>query len=329
MTRYDKRFAKSIAKWILNLANANRLFYNGFLPASKQDATAWSNANDPDHMIGYEALREKWQGISPYSTGDALIGGWSATNLSLYSTGSIGYLGPILQKTNFEKVLQLNLLATDFYRDSAYPTFLYYNPLTTTAKINISVGAKEVDIYDCLSEKFIAKNVLNNTTLDLPNGEAMMIVLCPKNGTITYNKNKMLIEGVVVDYQQTKIPFKYNPIIKSINAKKNPIQSTDTTAVYCTAEDFDSSTLSYKWSSTEGSLIGSGASVKFTAPSLAKIAIITCIVTDLDMNADTMLYDVEVVDKINTRPFIDNIITQNLYTSTSTQIVLKCIAREK
>jgi hypothetical protein len=31
MLRYDKRFAKAIGKWMLNLSNASRLFYPGFL----------------------------------------------------------------------------------------------------------------------------------------------------------------------------------------------------------------------------------------------------------------------------------------------------------
>ena len=91
MVRYDKRFARAIGKWVLNLANATRLYYPGFLPSNLQDATAWSNANDPNQVIGYEALRQIWQGQSPFSTGDALKGGWAGTNLSLYSTSSIGY----------------------------------------------------------------------------------------------------------------------------------------------------------------------------------------------------------------------------------------------
>jgi hypothetical protein len=55
-------------------------------------------------------MRQVWQGISPYSTGDALNGGWAATNLSLYSCGSIGYLGSVIEKTSVDKILKINLL---------------------------------------------------------------------------------------------------------------------------------------------------------------------------------------------------------------------------
>ncbi len=121
LARYDKRFARTIGKWFLNVANATRLMYPGFLPANLQDGSAWSNTYDPQGVIGYEALREQWQGYSPFSTGDALKGGWAATNLSLYSSSSIGYLGSLLETTNEEKILRLDLLTTDFFNEAAFP----------------------------------------------------------------------------------------------------------------------------------------------------------------------------------------------------------------
>jgi hypothetical protein len=114
MLRYDKRFARAIGKWMLNLANATRLFYPGFLPDFLQDASDWSNQYDPQRVVGYEALREQWEGKSPFSTGDALRGGWAATNLALYGTSSIGYLGAIFEETNDRKIFKIDLLKTDF-----------------------------------------------------------------------------------------------------------------------------------------------------------------------------------------------------------------------
>jgi hypothetical protein len=114
MVRYDKRFARAVGKWMLNMANATRLFFPGYLPNFLQDGSDWSNEYDPDRVLGYEALREVWDGNSPYSTGDATGGGWAATNLALYGTSSIGYLGGIMNKTDDPKILQLDLLKTDF-----------------------------------------------------------------------------------------------------------------------------------------------------------------------------------------------------------------------
>jgi len=75
MLRYDKRFAKAIGKWMLNLSNASRLFYPGFLPSNQQDGFGWSQFNDPNGLIAHESMKQKVQNVSPYATGDALGGG--------------------------------------------------------------------------------------------------------------------------------------------------------------------------------------------------------------------------------------------------------------
>jgi hypothetical protein len=51
MVKYDKRFAHDIAKWILNLANASRLFYLSYLPEGDQDDYLWSSQYDPESVI--------------------------------------------------------------------------------------------------------------------------------------------------------------------------------------------------------------------------------------------------------------------------------------
>ncbi|MFN0035284.1 MAG: laminin G, partial [Saprospiraceae bacterium] len=193
MLRYDKRFARAIGKWVLNLANATRLFYPGFLPNALQDASAWSNAHDPDRVIGYEALREKWQGNAPFSTGDAVNGGWAGTNLALYGSSSIGYLGAMLEKTNVPKILKVNLLPTDFYRGAAYPTCLFFNPYLQTRTVELAVGNAPVDVYDALSETFLLQNVTGTVNLNVPADAALLVTLTPAGGAISFEKNKMLV----------------------------------------------------------------------------------------------------------------------------------------
>ncbi len=326
MTRYEKRYSKAIAKWVLNLANANRLFYHGFLPADRQDATAWSSTYDVDKVIGYEALREVWQGKSPFSTGDALKGGWAATNLALYGTSSIGYLGSIIETTNVEKVLKLDLLKTDFYKNQAYPTFLFYNPMLQNVEVQFDAGNENVDIYDVLNEKFILKNIKGINTLSIPQGEAVTIVLCPANGTIAYNQNKMLVNGVVVDYNQHIQAYSYKPRIKSLASDVNPIQKGKTCKLYCTAKDIDSPTLIYQWSAENGTVIGNNSTVDYTAPNIASSTKIQCIVKDEVGNADTALIIMEVVEKINTSPEIIKIEKGSGFISTNEVATFICNA---
>ncbi|MBP1648803.1 MAG: LamG domain protein jellyroll fold domain protein, partial [Bacteroidetes bacterium] len=59
LVRYDDRFACAIGKWVLNAANAARLFYPNFLPDQNQDSEDWSHIYDPDGYIGHEALRQR------------------------------------------------------------------------------------------------------------------------------------------------------------------------------------------------------------------------------------------------------------------------------
>ncbi|HYG01487.1 MAG TPA: hypothetical protein VD927_03530, partial [Chryseosolibacter sp.] len=92
LIKYDKRYANAIAKWILNLANATRLFYPAYLDPAKQDDYAWSEQHDPESVIAYEALKENWEGKALYGTGDAKRNGWAATNLGLYGSSHVGYL---------------------------------------------------------------------------------------------------------------------------------------------------------------------------------------------------------------------------------------------
>ncbi len=315
MVRYDKRFARAIGKWMLNLANATRLFFPGYLPGSLQDASAWSNANDPDRVIGYEALREVWQGNSPYSTGDALGGGWAGTNLALYGTSSIGYMGAILEKTNDPKILKIDLLKTDFFKGEAYPTYLFFNPYLQSKTVEFAVGNDPSDLYDALSETFILQGVSGMVDITIPANEAVLLTIAPANGVLSYDKNRMLINGVVVDYNQTAVPFKYAPRIQGLAAEKYEVELSDSTNVYAKAFDKDSGILTYTWSATGGSISGAGATVKYHAPANIGNQQVTLIVTDESGNADTATIDLSVVLEINDAPEILDLVKSAQYVS--------------
>ena len=60
LARYDDRYAHDLGKWILNLANAARLFYPNAHDPAHQSSHAWASAHDPESVIAYEGLR-KWK----------------------------------------------------------------------------------------------------------------------------------------------------------------------------------------------------------------------------------------------------------------------------
>ncbi len=327
--RYDKRFSRAVAKWFLNLANATRFMYPRSLPAAYQDGSAWSDAYDPQGVIGYEALREQHDGFSPFSTGDALGGGWAGTNLALYSSSSIGYLGALFTKTNQDKILLLDLLKTDFFGDNAYSSFLLFNPFTTSKDVLLQVGDEPIDIYDALSETFLLQNVTGEVSVTVPADEVLSLVYAPAGGSITYEENKMLIDGVIVDYDQHASPYTFSPRIKALAAAQPEVEFGDSTIVYGTAIDPETPELIYRWEVTGGSLHGTGPEVKWVAPPLAGSYEMTLIVQDTEGKSDTAVITLQAVAEVNTAPVIHRLGIEGQYVDPGATVVVNCLADDE
>ena len=62
LCRYDARYAHDLGKWLLNLANAARLFYPNAHDAKHQSSYAWASKHDPKSVIAYEGLRKYKRG---------------------------------------------------------------------------------------------------------------------------------------------------------------------------------------------------------------------------------------------------------------------------
>jgi len=60
VARYDGRYAHDLGKWLLNAANASRLFYPNAHDAQHQSSHDWAAKYDPASVIAYEGLR-KWK----------------------------------------------------------------------------------------------------------------------------------------------------------------------------------------------------------------------------------------------------------------------------
>ncbi|MBK8505934.1 MAG: T9SS type A sorting domain-containing protein [Saprospiraceae bacterium] len=329
MVRYDKRFARSIAKWVLNLANANRLFYPGFLPSNMQDGSGWSSQNDPRGVLGYEALREKIDGVGPISTGDALKGQWAGTNLSLYSTSSIGYLGSLIEETNVPKILQIDLLKTDFFEDAAFPSFLFFNPYADVREIELSLGEALVDIYDALSEEFILQSVSGQVMIPLPGKTAMSLVYVPAGGQLSTKFNKLISDGTVIDYNQTKIAYNFPPRIQSLAAEKVIVEPSDSLQIFTKATDRETKELQYTYGSDGGLLVGEGSNRKWIVPDSIGIYEIQVYVEDSESQTDTATLQIEVVEEVNFAPEILELMSDSRHTVPGGNIQLNCVAYDQ
>jgi hypothetical protein len=140
-------------------------------------------------------------GVCPFSSGDSYSGTPGArTDLCLYGACHVGLLGAVVSQTNDDKVLQLDLCATDFFPGKKYPSYLYYNPHNAAVSIQINVGTSPQDIYDTISNAFIAMNVTGQTSFNIAADSAKVLVCVPASGAISFESNHMLVDGTVVDY---------------------------------------------------------------------------------------------------------------------------------
>ena len=208
MVRYNQSYANAIGKWMLNAANASRFFYPQYMPDEHE--TLPQSEITGKNVIAYEGIIKRsnlpdYQNIeAPVAQGDGPL--WvpgknpKESQLSVYGSGHVGIFGSIIKQTDIEGILQLDLLATDFFRNKAYPSFLYYNPFEKDKFVTLTIGKGSFDLYDTVSGAFVAKNVSSAAKVKVPAKSSSVIVIIPAKGKITYSGSKMLVNDIIVDY---------------------------------------------------------------------------------------------------------------------------------
>jgi hypothetical protein len=214
IVKYNPAYAHSIGKWMLNLANASRLFYADEHPRNRQSSAIWQG--DPDHVISYEGLRkdlnngnyfEPLQGIlaekGPYAIGDQVKSMSSATDICLYGSAWVGMLAALVDTTNVTGILKLDCNRTDFFSERKYSAYLLYNPYYETREIILYIdGVETVDLYDLVSKRFIAKNCKGETPVLLHPDSPAVLVYIPSGAKISKKGKKLYADGTIIDYRE-------------------------------------------------------------------------------------------------------------------------------
>ena len=217
VVRYDQRYARAIGKWMLNAANAARLFYGSELPDDYQSYPQYRG--DVKRCIAYEAVQPRhgkpyfgdrddwgnWEGMEifakHYGTQPMRFANEPrASQFTLYGAAQAGVFGGIIDRTNHPAILQLDCLKTDVFYGDAYPTYLYFNPYEENKEVAIDVGPGPVDLYDTVCGTFLRRNTSGKTSFSLAANAAAVIVLTPAGGDVTVEETKTLVNGVVIDY---------------------------------------------------------------------------------------------------------------------------------
>ena len=330
MVRYDSRFARAIGKWMLNLANASRLFYANYLPDDHQDGEAWAHQYDPDAVIAHESMRKFaiGSGISPFATGDAISGGWGETNFALYGSSHVGILGGIVDTTNVAGILKLDLRKTDFFQKDAFPSYLFYNPYTEVKSVVLDVGAQTVDLYDAVSKTFIATGVTGETNINIPADAAILAVLAPAGGTVRYAGEKMLVNDIVVDYRSGQIVTNYPPRIKSIAADSTALKAGRRYKIYCTTIDRNADQLHYSWKIGNTEIDSDSSVIELTMPENDTTLIITCQVSDGVNDPVTDSIQIQVYTAQNQVPVISSLTATARRIAPADTTILQCVASD-
>ena len=189
---------------------------NLYVKAESSDrAASWSG---PD-KLSVDALAISYQStIGPFAQGDLVVTfidllkeatvpivlyrpASTTTDLGLYGSSHVGILGGIIKPTNVEKILQLDLLKTDYFHAQAYPTYLYYKPFGSAKTVAVELGSEARDIYDAVSDQFLQKNVQGRAQITLPSDTARIVVLTPAGGKMSHEGKRTVIDNVTVRYE--------------------------------------------------------------------------------------------------------------------------------
>jgi hypothetical protein len=212
VVKYNPAYSRTIGKWILNLANASRLFYADEHPKNRQTSSYWDG--DPDHVISYEGCRKNLdngnffavlKGVladeGPYGIGDQVKRQNAATDICPYGSSWVGMLASIVDTTNVEKILKLNCNATDFFGNRSFPTYLLFNPFYEPRTVILQVGKYSVNVYDLVSKQYLKKNVSGTVDLLLNEDSAVTIMLIPANMKTSIKGKRLMAGNTVIDFR--------------------------------------------------------------------------------------------------------------------------------
>lgn len=195
VARYEPQFARLLGRWLLHVAANANLFYPDTLPASMQSSAQWSQQTGVTD-ISYEGVRHLGA-TTPYATGDASE---PIQDLNPYGAWASGYMAALFRTSNVPGILQVDCLASETFPPSAFPTFLYYNPYSATKQVTFEAGPGHYHLYDSVTGTFVATNVSGNTIFTIQPDSAVVLVQCPATGAINQASQKLLADGVVIDY---------------------------------------------------------------------------------------------------------------------------------
>lgn len=210
LVKYDTRYKDVMGKWILNVSNSTRYFYSCFNKYDGDVITDTIDGKDYSHFngfyqsseylkdkeaasfIAYEGLRKykkgfHWTAIeakenfedrrySPYASGDSFTYNWHGnTDFGLYGSSHVGLFGALIENTNVEQILKIDLNSLDFLSDDNNHMYMFYNPYEESKEVIYKKNSKNNKVYDYITGKEIV-SLNNEVKLTVPKQTSIIIV---------------------------------------------------------------------------------------------------------------------------------------------------------
>lgn len=181
MLKYDQRYAVEVGRYLLQLTNSLNLFYD----------------------YNSSPLKEEYHNLIPAEKVERNRLD-SSQELSVLSGSYLGLLGGMIEPTNIEGILKVDLNVNDYYLDEEdmKPSYLIFNPYDQEQEVEYQVTTDgEVNLYDSVSQTFIEKNVKAQTKIKIKATDAVIITEIP----VTPNENKYDEQRKVEQYVKGKV----------------------------------------------------------------------------------------------------------------------------
>jgi len=201
MIKYDPRYALDLGKWALHAISNSRYYFPDQTEFKNQmqakDELTQSFIELVNNSIVYEGIRQHSDGRVPYFGGDAFEAGWGRSDLSLYSGSHLGFLAAIIEPTNVEGILKINLNKMDV-EGSTYNAYLLYNPFDDDKTINYKTESSGFDLYDLVRKKYLKKAAPKETEITITANNAIVVLELPGGDEVIHEDVYYRYQGKII-----------------------------------------------------------------------------------------------------------------------------------
>ncbi len=210
MLKYDQRYAVEVGRYLLQVTQSLNLFYD---------------VDDPvyGNLIPVEKVEKNRE--------------TSDQRLSVLSGTYLGLLAAMIEPTNIEGILKVDLNVNEYYvdKDEQRPLFLMFNPYEEEQTVKYKVKTEgTVDLYDLVSHSFIEENVKGETEVKMKATDAVIVLEIPVDEGDNQYKIDRKVERSITANVPASVNIigisEYEPISDNYPIDLE-IKSTDDTAV--------------------------------------------------------------------------------------------------